>query len=450
MLGDSRDRHKGFCSWLPLYAGSMEHPHWPAPVASGPVDAVVEVPGSKSMTNRALVLAALSDPQGDPIRVRRALRSRDTTLMATGLTAMGAWVDRGGGEWSVDPGRLAGPASVDVGNAGTVLRFLPPAAALADGEIFFDGDARARERPVGPLLDALRALGATINDNGRGGVPLTVHGRGGLNGGPVTLDASSSSQLVSGLLLAAPRFDKGVEVRHDGPPVPSAPHVAMTVDMLRRVGAEVDTSTPDVWRVAPGPIRVRGFDIEPDLSNAAPFLAAAVATGGSVTIPGWPANTTQPGAALLDCLTKMGARCEFSATGLTVLGTGQVHGIHADLRDSSEILSVLVALAALADGRSRFSGVAHTRMHETDRLAALAREINGLGGDVCETPDGLEIHPRPLHDGVFHTYHDHRLATAAAVLGLAVPGVRVENVATTAKTLPDFVDMWSHMLGGSR
>ncbi|MGK5553596.1 3-phosphoshikimate 1-carboxyvinyltransferase [Actinomadura kijaniata] len=421
---------------------AMSQEHWPAPVASAPVDATVPLPGSKSMTNRALILAALADGPGT---VTRPLRSRDSELMAGALRALGVGIGEDGGDWQVLPGELAGPARVDVGLAGTVMRFLPPVAALASGEVHVDGDPRARERPMGPIIRALRALGVDIDDAGRDALPFTVHGAGGVEGGTVTIDASGSSQLVSGLLLAAPRFAKGVEVRHEGPPVPSAPHLAMTVAMLREAGATVETE-PDVWRVAPGPLRGREWVIEPDLSNAAQFLGAALVTGGRVTVPDWPSNTTQPGDALRDLLAAMGAEVSLGPDGLTVRGTGAFRGLDADLHEVGELTPVLTALAALADGPSRLTGIAHLRGHETDRLAALVTEINGLGGDVRELPDGLEIRPRPLRGGVFRTYDDHRMVMAAALLGLAVPGVEVENVATVGKTLPNFTEMWTVML----
>ncbi|HEY3688244.1 MAG TPA: 3-phosphoshikimate 1-carboxyvinyltransferase [Streptosporangiaceae bacterium] len=418
---------------------------WPAPVAAAPVDATVTLPGSKSATNRALVLAALAN---GPSHLRAPLRSRDTALMAAALSALGTRIAEGDGDLLVMPRGLTGPATVDVGNAGTVMRFVPPVAALAAGPVRFDGDPRARERPIGPLLAALRALGAQVDDDGRGALPLTVNGGGAVAGGAVTLDSSGSSQLVSGLLLSGPRFEKGVEVRHSGPPVPSQPHLAMTVAALREFGAEVDDDMPDVWRVSPGPLTGHELTIEPDLSNAAPFCAAALVTGGRVTIAGWPRQTTQPGSELPELLTTMGAACELTGEGLTVRGGASIRGIEANLRDVPELTTTIAVLAALADSPSTITGVAHTRLQETDRLAALARELTALGGDITELPDGLEIRPRPLTGGVFATYDDHRLATAAALLGLAVPGVAVENVATTGKTMPGFTDLWDHMLAG--
>lgn len=395
------------------------------------------------MTNRALVLAALAD--GESV-VRRPLRSRDTLLMAGGLRALGIAVADAGPDWRVTPTQPRGPATINVGNAGTVMRFLLPIAALAAGTVRFDGDVRARQRPLAPLIGALRNLGADIDDGGRGGLPLTVYGAGRLRGGEVTLDASTSSQLVSALLLAAPHFERGVVVRHDGPPVPSQPHLGMTVSMLRDATVDVDDSTPDTWRVAPGRIWAQPWPIEPDVSNAAPFLAAALVTGGRVTVPDWPRATDQPSDVLLRLLSELGATAALDAAGLTVRGASPVSGLRADLHDVGELVPVLAAVAALGDSPSSLTGVAHLRLHESDRLAALATELTALGGDVTDTADGLEIRPAPLHGGVFATYDDHRLAMAAAVLGLVVPGVSVHDVETTAKTMPDFVERWSGML----
>jgi 3-phosphoshikimate 1-carboxyvinyltransferase len=416
---------------------------WPAPVSVGAVHATVQVPGSKSQTNRALVLAALSR---GPSTLVAPLRSRDTELMAAGLRAMGTRIDDVDDGWQVEPAALAGPATVDVGNAGTVMRFLPPVAALATGEVHFDGDPRSRERPLGPVVGALRGLGVDLEAT-RDALPLTVRGRGWVMGGSVVLDATQSSQFVSALLLVAPRFADALEVRHEGGRLPSGAHLDMTVAMLRDAGAVVEHVDHVTWRVEPGPLRVGRLVIEPDLSNAAPFLAAAVVTAGEVTVTGWPMRTTQAGDALRRLLQHFGARTEIHPDGLTVTGPSRLVGADLDLGDVGELAPVLTAVAALAESPSRLRGIGHLRHHETDRLAALRKEITALGGDVRETEDGLEIRPAPLQGGVFSTYEDHRLATAAAVLGLRVPGILVEDVATTAKTMPDFVRLWAGMLG---
>ncbi|HET9995908.1 MAG TPA: 3-phosphoshikimate 1-carboxyvinyltransferase [Nocardioides sp.] len=416
---------------------------WPAPRARGPVDATVSLPGSKSLTNRALVLAAIAD---GPSVVRRALRSRDTSLMAIALTSLGAEVDATGADWTVTPGVFDRDAVVDCGLAGTVLRFVPPVAALSRGSVAFDGDPHMRSRPVGEVLTALRGLGVTVDDGGRGALPFTVRGGGGVPGGQVVIDASASSQFVSALLLAGARYDKGVDVLHDGKPVPSMPHIEMTISLLRRHGVEVDDAEPNRWQVVPGPITALDTLIEPDLSNAAPFLALAATTGGSVTVLGWPRETTQPGDALRDLLARMGCEVDLDDDGLTVTGPPHLAGIDADLHDVGELTPVVAALCSLAESPSVLRGIAHIRGHETDRLAALARELGGLGADVAETEDGLTFRPGALHGGLFHTYADHRMAHAGVVVGSAVDDVLVEDVATTAKTYPGFADAWARLL----
>lgn len=417
---------------------------WLAPRAKAPVNAVVEIPGSKSLTNRMLVLGALA--QG-PSRLRRPLRSRDTLLMAQSLRRLGTEILDDGEDWVVTPSRLRGGVDVDTGLAGTIMRFLPSVAALADGDVRIDGDPRARERPMAPVLGALRTLGVEVDDEGRGRLPFTVRGRGQVPGGPVTIDASASSQFVSGLLLAGSRFDHGVTVHHDGKPVPSQPHIAMTVEVLRDRGVAVDDGQPNTWRVQPGPVSAFDIEIEPDLSNAAPFLAAALVTGGRVHVPGWPHRTTQAGDGLRDILDAMGGDVTLDRDGLTVVGDGAVEGVDVDLHDVGELTPVVAALAALAVSPSWLRGVAHLRGHESDRLAALATELTALGGDVTQTEDGLRIRPATLHGGRFGTYHDHRMAMAAAVVGLSVDGLIVEDVETTAKTLPRFTERWARLLG---
>jgi 3-phosphoshikimate 1-carboxyvinyltransferase len=421
---------------------------WAAPRARVPVRGTVAVPGSKSITNRALVLAAIAD---GPSRVVGALRARDTALMAGALHALGATVtddSTTGTDLVITPGALRG-ADIDVGLAGTVMRFVPPVAALATGDVRFDGDPHARVRPMATLIEGLRQLGVSVDDGGTGRLPLTVHGTGRVSGGPVAIDASASSQFVSGLLLAGARFDAGVEVRHQGDGrVPSVPHIDMSVAMLREAGVSAAAIAPGVWRVEPGPIHGRTWTVEPDLSNAAPFLAAAVATGGTVSVPGWPRHTTQAGDTLRDLLAAMGADVQLGEHGLTVRGTGTIHGLDADLHDVGELTPALAALAALADGPSQLRGIGHLRGHETDRLAALATELKAFGGDIDELSDSLVIRPAPLHGGRWHSYADHRMATAGAIVGLRVDGVVVDDIATTDKTLPGFAAMWSALVQG--
>ncbi|MCK0438299.1 3-phosphoshikimate 1-carboxyvinyltransferase [Gordonia alkaliphila] len=423
---------------------------WAAPTASEPVHATVELPGSKSITNRALILAALAE---GPSRIRGTLRSRDTDLMLEGLAALGVGIACASDDptdVTVTPAPLHA-AEVDCGLAGTVMRFLPAVAALADGPVHFDGDEQARSRPLDTVLDALRALGVQIDGDG---LPFTVHGTGAVAGGPVTIDASASSQFVSGLLLSAARFAETTVITHDGPPVPSMPHITMTIDMLAAAGVPVTVETGDVtrWTVAPTAIRAVDWEIEPDLSNAAAFLAAAAVTGGTVSVPRWPANTTQPGAEIVSILMDMGCEAQRSADGvLTVTGPHRLKAIDIDLHDVGELTPTVAALAAVADGTSTLWGIEHLRGHETDRLAALTAEITRIGGECRETEDGLVITgraPDALTPAVWRSYADHRMATAGAALGLVVPGLAVENVETTAKTMPDFPQQWAALVSG--
>ncbi|MFC8038601.1 3-phosphoshikimate 1-carboxyvinyltransferase [Paenarthrobacter sp. NPDC057355] len=428
-------------------------PLWPAPYAKGPVDATVTVPGSKSLTNRFLVLAALAD---GPSRLRAPLHSRDSALMIQALRQLGATVTEvpGDGDYGpdleiipLDPTASSTETAIDCGLAGTVMRFVPPLAALRSGATIFDGDPHARNRPMGTIIEALIALGVPVAaEGGRtpSALPFTVEGTGEVRGGHLVIDASASSQFVSALLLVGARFTEGLHLEHVGKPVPSLDHIAMTVEVLRSVGVTVDDSVPNHWRVAPGTIRAFDERIEQDLSNAGPFLAAALATRGTVRIPNWPTGTTQVGDMWRTILAAMGATVSLHEGTLTVTGGASIHG--ADFDETSELAPTVAALCALAESPSRLTGIAHLRGHETDRLAALVTEINRLGGDAEETADGLVIRPAALHGGVVHSYADHRMATAGAILGLAVEGVEVEDIATTSKTMPEFPEMWTRML----
>ena len=427
----------------------MSNELWTAPHASAPVHARVAVPGSKSMTNRALILAALAASGGaGPSRIAGALRSRDTDLMIGALKTLGFTVDGAGEEVTV--GGSLHPverARIDCGLAGTVLRFVPPLAALSTAAVLFDGDEQARARPIAPLLDGLRGLGVQIEG---GGLPFTVRGRGAVPGGPVRIDASASSQFVSGLLLCGAAFEDGLTVVHTGETVPSAPHIAMTAAMLADVGVDVDATAPHQWRVAHGPVRSHDWAIEPDLSNAVPFAAAATVTGGTVRIAGWPTISVQPAPIILSILRLLGCTVAHEVCCLVVTGPADYGGFDMDLGEVGELAPSVAALAALAQpgSVSHLRGIAHLRGHETDRLAALSTEINRLGGNCAETPDGLVVTAAPLHGGVWHSYADHRMATAGAIIGLRVPGVAVRDIATTAKTLPNFPEMWAGMLAG--
>ncbi|WP_197517046.1 3-phosphoshikimate 1-carboxyvinyltransferase [Mycobacterium sp. E2699] len=420
---------------------------WTAPQATAPVHATVTVAGSKSQTNRALVLAALAAAQGGGTStITGALRSRDTDLMIGALRTLGLRVDGAGpdltvsGEISPDPG-----ARVDCGLAGTVLRFVPPLAALADTVVEFDGDEQARARPIAPLLDALRGLGVKIDGTG---LPFRVQGSGAVAGGTVAIDASASSQFVSGLLLCAASFAEGLTVEHTGSQLPSAPHIAMTTVMLRQAGVDVDDSVPNRWRVRAGAVAARHWEVEPDLTNAVPFLAAAVVTGGTVRITGWPATSVQPADNILHVLSKMNAVVTRTDSYLEVRGAPDYPGFDVDLRDVGELTPSVAALAALATpgSVSHLSGIAHLRGHETDRLAALSAEINRLGGNCAETPDGLVITATPLRPGTWRVYADHRMAMAGAIVGLRVAGVEVDDIGATSKTLPEFPQLWARML----
>ncbi|MET1018418.1 MAG: 3-phosphoshikimate 1-carboxyvinyltransferase [Microterricola sp.] len=426
---------------------------WPAPTASVPTSAVLSLPGSKSLTNRELVLSALAD---GPSRLRAPLHSRDSDLMVEALRELGTVIETVAGDGEYGPDllitpveELSGSTTIDCGLAGTVMRFLPPLAGLARGPTTFDGDEAARRRPMATTISSLRALGVDINDDGRPVLPFTVHGSGRIEGGEITIDASLSSQFVSGLLLAAARFENGLTLSHSGERLPSMPHIEMTIETLAARGVTVDSPAPGTWIVAPGPIAAADVAIEPDLSNAAPFLAAALVTGGSVTITGWPRETTQIGARLADLLPLFGATVSRDGDRLTVTGGDGIRGVTLDLPEGGELVPNLVALAALASEPSTITGIGHIRHHETDRLAALVTEINKLGGNVTELEDGLHIEPAELHGGTWLSYEDHRMATTGAIIGLAVAGVEIEDIGTTSKTLPQFTELWHSMLTGS-
>ena len=423
----------------------MSDAHWPAPFRGRtPVHAHVRIPGSKSVTNRALILASLAT---SPSTIRKPLISRDSELMSAGLSALGISITGSDEAWQITPAPLRGPARVDVGNAGTVMRFLPPLAAFAQGDISFDGDPRSYERPLGPVIKALEELGIEIDHGGRYSLPMVIRARGKVKGGALTIDASASSQFLSALLLVAPSMEEGITVTHRGGALPSMPHIEMTVAMLRDFGADVTVDpAAQTWSVKAGSLHGKDLVIEPDLSNASPFLSIAMVCGGSITISDWPRATTQPGDQLRDIFTQMGATVELNDDGLTLTGGSSIHGIDIDLHDVGELTPSIAALASLADSPSHLRGIGHLRLHETDRLAALTREINSLGGNVVEEETALHITPAPLHAGVFHTYEDHRLATAGAVIGLVTPGIEVENVATTRKTLPDFPGLWNSLV----
>ena len=429
--------------------------NWSAPFRSGitsasqPLKAKISIPGSKSATNRALILAAISKT---PSRLRKPLSSRDADLMVKGLRSLGCKINEikttEGFDYEITPQKLSGPCQIDVGNAGTVMRFLPPIASLATGLVHFDGDARSHERPLEPVIKALEQLGISIEHGNKYRLPLTINGSGQINGGEIQIDASASSQFISALLLLGPATKNGLTVKHTGKSLPSMPHIEMTIQMLRKFGAivEVDQNS---WTIRSGELHGQDLTIEPDLSNAGPFMAAAMVCGGSVEILDWPKSTSQPGDQLRDIFAKMGARIEQNSEGLKIFGSGEINGIDIDLHDVGELTPTIAAVAALASSTSTLRGIGHLRLHETDRLAALANEINNLGGDVTEGPGELLIKPTNLvASQIFKSYEDHRMATAGAIIGLAVKDLIVENIETTKKTLPNFPGMWQEILNG--
>ncbi len=420
---------------------------WPAPVSSGPLNATVSLPGSKSLTNRELVLSALAE---GPTLLTAPLASRDSALMIEALRLLGTKIDElENGDLKITPATFDTSANIDCGLAGTVMRFVPPISVLTSGDIRFDGDLAARRRPMHTTIESLKALGVKVTDEGAAALPFTVHGTGAVAGGEIVIDASASSQFVSGLLLAAARFKNGLTLKHQGEHLPSMPHIEMTLDCLEKRGVKVSSPYEAVWRVEPGPISGGTFAIEPDLSNAGPFLAAAMVAGGSVTVTGWPTSTTQVGDEFDGILQQMGATIVRDERGLTITSDGKIQGIDIDLSIGGELTPVIAALAAIADSPTVIRGVAHLRGHETDRLAALAAEINRIGGIARETADGLEIDPSEnLHGALWHTYEDHRMATAGAIIGLRVPGIEIEDITTTSKTMPNFDNMWLTMLEG--
>lgn len=420
---------------------------WSAPNRDAAISKTVRVPGSKSLTNRWLILAAIAN---GPSRINFPLKARDTELMASAIKSLGNSVEVDGDSWVVTPGDFSGSTEIDCGLAGTVMRFVPPIATLSTGAIRFDGDPRARVRPMSAVIKALRELGADIVDDGRGTLPFVINAKGFMPGGRVEIDASASSQFVSALLLAGARFDEGLTVTHSGGNLPSLPHIEMTIEVLGETGVTVESNLINLqnasWTIAPQPPKGFSITVEPDLSNAAAFVAAALVAGGQVTIENWPAKTSQAGNALVDLVPMLGGQVKRVGSDMVFVGSGSITGINADLSAVGELTPVIAALCALADSPSELTGIGHLRGHETDRLAALATEINKLGGNVIETEDGLKINPSKLSGGVFSTYEDHRMAMAGAVLGLKVKNLQIENIATTGKTLPEFAQMWLELV----
>ncbi|MSS45395.1 3-phosphoshikimate 1-carboxyvinyltransferase [Cutibacterium sp. WCA-380-WT-3A] len=419
---------------------------WTAPRANHRLAGRVVIPGSKSQTNRALVLAALSD---GPSVLDGVLSSRDSDLMSAGLRRLGVNIRViGPSSVQVVP-HLAHPTDpIDCGLAGTVMRFLPAVAALVPGTTRFVGDEQASRRPIKPVLDGLRQLGVDVDSDQ---LPFSLNSPACLGGPEVTIDSAASSQFISALLLVAARFPQGIDLRHDGTSVPSAPHIAMTCAMLADRGVTVMSDEPCHWVVHPGPIHALDDVIEPDLTNAAVFLAAALVVGGTVTVPGWPVNNTQPGAQFIEIATAMGATASHTDGDMTLTAPGWqgLQPIDVDLHEASELTPVVAAVASVAHGRSRIRGVAHIRGHETDRLAALEQELTNRGVEIHQTDDGLDIAGRGaaiLHGGTFRCYADHRMAHAGAILGLVIDGIDLDDIGCTSKTMPTFPQMWADLI----
>jgi 3-phosphoshikimate 1-carboxyvinyltransferase len=419
---------------------------WAAPEAPAPITAAVTIPGSKSETNRALVLGVLA---AAPSVITGGLEARDTQLMRDALRTLGADISEDDNGWQITPpDAFTAGGAIHCGLAGTVMRFVPPVAALAHGSVRFDGDREAYARPMAPLLGALKHLGARVDGNGYS-LPFTITGNPRLRGGEVTVDAAGSSQFLSGLLLAGARYADGIDIQHIGGEIPSLPHVQMTLAMMRARGIEVDDTTTHRWVVLPGTVQPVDATIEPDLSNAAPFLAAAAITGGTVTVPNWPNETIQPGDGIRGILEQFGAEVVLEDNVLRVTGTDHIDGVDLDLSGAAELTPVVAAIAALADDTSHLRGIAHIRGHETDRLAALETELDRLGSHVSQTHDGLTIHPRIMGGDLWRTYADHRMAQAGALLGLVVPEIVLDDIGCTSKTMPEFEQLWTSMINDS-
>lgn len=424
------------------------------------LDASLELPGSKSLTNRELVLASLAT---GPSTISGGLRARDTDLMMEALRTLGATIDitesAGVEQWQVTPisfGSIADtPVVIDCGLAGTVMRFIPPMVLLGFQPVQFRGDEHASQRPMAGVLEGLRQLGAAVHDRGRAGLPFEVQpGALPTTDHTITIDASASSQFISGLLLTAPRLPAALTIRHSGSSVPSLPHIDMTIKCLAGRGVQVESDGDNQWRVKPQKIDATNVQIEPDLSNAAPFLAAALVAGGQVAIRHWPQRTTQVGGRLPELLKPFGALVEWEGDALMVQGAGVGPGIglepvSMDLGEAGELAPTLIALSLFSHGTSSFRGIAHLRGHETNRLAALVENITALGGVATETADGIIVTPAPLHGGTWKAFGDHRMATSGALVGLAVKGVEVDDIDQTAKTLPGFVSLWSNLMRGA-
>jgi 3-phosphoshikimate 1-carboxyvinyltransferase len=418
--------------------------NWHAPTINGAINSTLEIPGSKSATNRAFVLAALGDKNSI---ITNPLFARDTNLMLEALEKLGCNVVKKSNSVEISPmKKVHSEISIDVGLAGTVMRFVPPLAALSSGTSHFDGDERARNRPMKTLIESLKKLNVKVIDNHQGKLPFSIISDGQITGGEIEIDASESSQFISALMLVGAKFNNGLTIKHVGQNLPSLPHIEMTIEMLKEVGVKTNQINATTWRIDNQTINSKNWVVEPDLSNAGPFLAAAMVTKGEIKINDWPLQTTQAGNSWIEILSLMGANIQLNSKQLILKNDSEIKGINYNLNDVGELTPVLVAISLFANSKSEFTGISHLRGHETDRLAALVENITAIGGDAKETEDGLIINPKQLHGGVWKAFDDHRMATAGAVIGLKVKDIYVDDIATTSKTLPNFEEMWNKMV----
>jgi 3-phosphoshikimate 1-carboxyvinyltransferase len=412
---------------------------------SRPPRATVRVPGSKSITNRALVLAALASRDGDG-ELRGALRSEDTEVMVEALRALGFGVEP---EWDAAVVRLrrsgaarvipADAADLFTANSGTSMRFLTALVALGPGRYRLDGVSRMRERPIEDLLAALRQLGVTAESERGNGRPPVLIRSDGLRGGRVAVRGDVSSQFLSGLLLAAPYAQGDLTIEVQGPLV-SRPYVDLTTGMMRQFGVRLDDDAPSVFHVPGGQSYcAQAYQVEPDASAASYFWGAAAVTGGEIAVAGLTPRSRQGDVRFVQVLERMGCSVQSQeGTGFLVVRGGPLRGVDEDMNDISDTVMTLAAVACFAQGPTTIRNVAHIRHKETDRLAALAAELRRLGAEVVERPDGLTIRPRPLRGAAVDTYNDHRMAMSLALVGLRVPGVVINHPACVAKTYPHF------------
>ena len=405
-----------------------------------PVSGTIRPPGSKSLTNRSLVVAALAEGTS---RLTGVLDSRDTQVMIDSLRRLGIAVDHSPADHTVEVTGCSGRLAVDAAdlwleNSGTSIRFLTAVCALGHGPFRLDGNARMRERPIGDLLASLREFGISVASELGTDCPPVVLAGTGLSGGTATVNANVSSQFLSAILMAAPCASSPVEIRLAGEIV-SEPYVAMTLEVMSQFGVAVDRSQPGWYRIAPQSYRGREYDIEPDASAASYFFAAAAVTGGEVTVEGLSASALQGDVYFVEALERMGCEVTWNSNSITVRGR-PLRGIDIDMNAISDTAQTLACVAPFAEGPTRIRNVAHMRHKETDRVGAVVTELVRLGLNVEEHPDGMTIHPGSLRPGTVATYDDHRMAMSFSLLGLRVPGIVIADPGCTSKTYPHFFD----------